>query len=205
MNLLGMCTHTRTLGTGKFRCPRERASTRYELLVVRKWGAIGTRRVIRLGELTRFVECRSCGSTYEPSVLASPGEAPVEDIITRVLRRTATVLLPSADALTPAQRREAVIVLQRYANVPYGSADLRQDLDSCSHSEVEIELRDLGVALNDHGRSTVIDAGIQLLARSGTADAHRLASLERIAETLSISRESVRQAATRNSTQPVAV
>ncbi|MGI9622192.1 MAG: hypothetical protein ACR2PK_05080 [Acidimicrobiales bacterium] len=205
MSLLGMCTHTRTLGMGKFRCPRERASTRYELCVVRQWGTIGHRRVVRMGELTRFVECRSCGSTYEPTVLAQAGGAPVEDVVTRVLRRTARVLLPSADALTPAQRREAVIVLQRYANVPYGSADLRQDLDCPEGTEVEIELRDLGVALNDRGRSTVIDAGFQLLARSGTADARRLESLEDLAETLSISPESVKQAATRNSAPVLAL
>lgn len=196
MTLAGKRTHTRTLGTGKFRCPRERGSARYELRVVQQWASLGTRRVFRLREVARFVECRSCRSTYGQDVLAAHGEARIEDVVTRVLRRATSVLLPSVDALTAEQRREAVIVLQRYTNVPYGSADLHHDLGRSPEAQIEVELRDLAVALNDRGRSTVIDAGVQLVARGAHSDPSCLEHLDSVAEALSISREMVRQAAT---------
>ena len=91
---MGSGTRTKRLGSGTFRCPCEGSSRRYELKAVRRWVEVRGLPVIRLDEVGRYVECRSCASTFDPGVLAHQTDAPVEDVLTRILRRSAGALLP---------------------------------------------------------------------------------------------------------------
>ena len=193
MYVLGSGTRTTRLGSGTFRCPRERSSRRYELKAVRRWAHLSRLPIVRLGEIGRYVECRSCGSTFDPGVLAHPGDAPVEDVLTRVLRRAVPALLPSTPLDTD-QRREVVIVLQRYTSVPYGIEALEADLRRPDRDHLDHELRDLACSLNDRGRDAVLDAGVLLVNPHGRdePDETRVQALEHIAQTLSIPTDRVR-------------
>lgn len=197
MGLLGQGTRTRRLGSGTFRCPRERSRRQYELQAVQRWAFV--RRVpflrVRLREVGRYLECRSCGSTFDPGVLAHPGDAPVEDVLTRVLRRVAGSLLSDAP-LTLEERREAVIVLQHYTNIPYSTDTLESDLRRPDREHLEEELQVLASALNERGRDALVDAGVLLVSPQGSKlpDAGRVAALERIAEILAIPADRIRNA-----------
>jgi hypothetical protein len=186
MHLLGSCTRTRTIGAGTFRCPREQAIRRYRANVVQRWLALGRHPLVRVEETGRFVECQSCSSTFDPGVLAHSSLAPVEDVLTRALRRTAGVLLAGSSLLTDDDRREAVIVLQRYANVPYGPLDLSSDLAQTDPNHIDAELKALAVSLNDQGRSAILDAGMQLANPRGTPDPGRIKALEHVGSLLAI-------------------
>lgn len=190
MNLLGSRTRTRTQGAGTFRCPREQATRRYDAKVVQRWFSIGSLPVIRRDEIGSFVECNSCASTFDVGVLSAAAQGPVEDMLTRALRRAASALLAPAE-LSDDDRREAVIVLQRYANVPYGSQDLNRDLSRANPEHLDAELRALALALNDEGRTAILDAGVQLASPQGRTDGLRLAALQRVAEQLAIPEERV--------------
>jgi hypothetical protein len=194
MHLLGPRTRTRTLGAGTFRCPREAGNRRYAYIAVQRWLSLATMPVVRLEEVGRFVECQSCASTYDAGVLAQPCDAAVEDVLTRALRRAATTLLTATETLSADDRREAVIVLQRYANVPYSSADLRRDLAQNDQDHLDVELRELGITLNDSGREAILDAGLQLACPQGTPDRSRIQALTRVAELLAIPEDRVRVA-----------
>ena len=195
MHLLGPGTRTRRLGSGTFRCPRERSSRQYELKAVRRWAFFKRVPILRLGEVGRYVECRSCGSTFDPGVLAHPGDAPVEDVLTRILRRAAGSLLPDAP-LSQEERREAVIVLQRYTSIPYSTETLDSDLGRPDQDHLDEELQVLASSLNDRGRDAVVDAGILLVNPQGTdaPDEHRVAALERVAKNLAIPSDRIRSA-----------
>lgn len=181
MNLLGSRTRTSTIGSGTFACPRETGIRRYQVKVVRRWATLSLGRVrlrvAPLGEIARFVECQSCASTFEPGVLAHR-DAMVEDILTRVLRRSAGKLFACGGRLSDADRREAVIVLQRYANVPYAADDLRRDIETPAGRHLDAELRGLSTSLNDHGRDVFTAATQQLVSVTGTPDPQRLETLE---------------------------
>lgn len=191
MHLLGSRTRTRTLGAGTFRCPRETASRRYAYKAVRRWFSLAAVPVVRLDEIGRFVECQSCNSTFDVGVLAQPSDAPVEDVLTRALRRTATTLLSASAALSNEDRREAVIILQRYANVAYNSTDLGRDLQDVDQVHLDAELRALSSSLNDQGREAIIDAGLQLALSQGAVDPARVAALQRVADLLMIPGDSL--------------
>ncbi len=193
MVLLGARSRTSTLGSGTFRCPREAGTRRYELRCVRRWLAIHAMTVVPLQEVTRYVECQSCASTFEPSVLALPRGAVAEDMLTRALRRAAAAVL-SSGPLTDDGRREAVIVLQRHASVPYGMRDLCSDLDHATEAQLDAELRELSPVLNDHGRRGVLDAGVQLAVSEPSALAARIEALRRVADDLAIPSDRLRAA-----------
>ena len=195
MHLLGPGTRTRRLGSGTFRCPRERSSRRYELKAVRRWAYLKRVPILRLGEVGRYVECRSCGSTFDHGVLAHPTDAPVEDVLTRILRRAAGSLLPDAP-LSHEDRREAVIVLQRYSSIPYSTETLESDLGRPDQDHLAEELQALAPSLNDRGRDAVVDAGVLLVNPQGSErpDEHRVVALERIAENLAIPSDRIRSA-----------
>jgi len=147
--------------------------------------------VVRLDEIGRFVECQSCNSTFDIGVLAQLSDAAVEDVLTRALRRTATTLLSASAELSNEDRREAVIVLQRYANVAYNSTDLGRDLQDVDQVHLDAELRALSSSLNDQGREAIIDAGLQLASPQGAVDPARLAALQRVSELLMIPGDSL--------------
>ena len=195
MHLLGSRTRTRTLGAGTFRCPRETASRRYAYKAVRRWFSLAAVPVVRLDEIGSFVECQSCNSTFDIGVLAQLSDAAVEDVLTRALRRTATTLLSASAELSNEDRREAVIVLQRYANVAYNSTDLGRDLQDVDQVHLDAELRALSSSLNDQGREAIIDAGLQLASPQGAVDPARLAALQRVSELLMIPGDSLAAAA----------
>lgn len=195
MSLLGQGTRTRRLGSGTFRCPRERSRRQYELKAVQRWAFLARVPILRMSEVGRYVECRSCASTFDHGVLAHPNDAPVEDVLTRILRRAAGSLLPDTP-LSREERREAVIVLQRYTNIPYSSETLESDLGRPDRDHLDEELRALASSLNDRGRDAVVDAGILLVNPHGAEhpDAQRVAALERIAENLAIPADRIRSA-----------
>lgn len=194
MHLLGPRTRTRTLGAGTFRCPREAASRRYAFKAVQRWFSVATIPLVRLDEVGRFIECQSCASTYDSGVLANSSDGAVEDVLTRALRRAATSLLAASPSLSAEDRREAVIVLQRYANVPYNSGDLRRDLAQNDQEHLATELRALSVSLNDKGREAILDAGLQLASPKGLPDCDRVRALTQVAALLAIPEDRVHDA-----------
>jgi hypothetical protein len=161
---------------------------------VQRWFSVATIPLVRLDEVGRFVECQSCASTYDSSVLAHSSDGAVEDVLTRALRRAATALLAATPSLSADDRREAVIVLQRYANVPYSSSDLRRDLAQNDQEHLATELRALSVSLNDKGREAILDAGIQLASPKGAPDSNRVLALTEVAGLLAIPADRVHDA-----------
>lgn len=194
MILLGSRARTRNLNGGSFYCARERAKRRYRLVVVRRWIRFGPMPLIPLEELSRFVECRSCASTYDIDVLHGHSQSKVEDVLTMSLRNAAaTVLSSSSRELSPLDRREAVIVLQRYASVPYSSRDLDADLARATSDSTDTELRDLAPSLNDHSRDAVLDATVQLATLNHHETTDRLEGLRQVASALSVQCDSRRR------------
>ena len=178
---LGSRARTSSTSGGTCNCARERGRRRYRFVVVRLWLRVGPFPVVPIEELSRFVECCSCASTFEAEVLVGPNKAQVEDVLTASLRRAAAAVLSSSNgALSPIDRREAVIVLQRYANVPYSSHDLDADLAMPSGASPHNELRDLAPSLNDHGREAVLNAIAQLAVQNRGESGQRLEALRQV-------------------------
>ncbi len=184
MILMDRRVRTRTLDTGIFRCPRESGNRHYRLNAVRRWLFAGPVPLLRLGELGRYVECQSCASTFEPAILTTSSETPTEDVLTRALRYAVGLLLSAEDTLSADYRREAVIVVQHYANVPYNSQDLQHDLRH--PADLQAHLTDLAASLNEHGRTVVRDATVELATQGDAATEARVEALQNVADAIVI-------------------
>ena len=184
MVVLGWRTRTRTQGTGTFHCPTEDGRRRYRIATVHRWLRIGRMPVFPLRQVSTFVECRSCRSTFTEVVLDQDAVEPVENVLTSALRCAVPMVLGEVD-LGPSRRREAVIVLQRYTNVPYSSRDLEIDLRGDIDDTASVELGRLATSLNDHGRHAVLDAAVQLAATPGGLDSASRERVRRVATALS--------------------
>ena len=192
MVVLGWRTRTRTQGTGTFHCPTEDGRRRYRIATVRQWVRVGRVPVFPARQVSTFVECRSCRSTFTEAVLDQDLAEPVEDMLTSALRRAVPIVLGEVE-LGPSRRREAVIVLQRYANVPYGSRDLEIDLRVDIDDDASVELSRLAASLNDHGRHAVLDATVQLAATPEGLDIEGCERVRRVAEALALPCDRVRR------------
>ncbi len=155
----------------------------------RRWLRVGRLSMLPIGPLRHYVECVSCQSTYAPEVLtaAAATAGPSEDVLTTVLRQVVVALLRTGDLpVAVARHRKAVIVLQRYANRPYGARDLDDDLRELAGVDLEERLDALSPRLNDLGRSAVLAACAQLAPVSAREEpAYREVALE-VARSLAI-------------------
>jgi len=184
MSLLGTAARTRTLESGTFWCPRERGHRRYQLRSVRRWAQVGHFPLFPVATLGTFLECGSCQAPFAPTALQPRDQRGLEDMLTVALRRAAGRVLGAGSALSTEQQREAVILLQRYASVPYRLVDL--DSDIAAASDGESELSSFAGTLNDHAREVVIDIGAQLATAVGDGEPERMDAVREIAGELGI-------------------
>ncbi len=66
--IAGLTTRTKTVDAGEFFCPNEQGLRRYQHLQLRRWFTFFFIPVIPLGQQGEWVQCDSCGTTYDPSV-----------------------------------------------------------------------------------------------------------------------------------------
>lgn len=66
--IMGLTTRTSTTGSGEFFCPNEGGTRPYRHLRARRWVTLFFLPLIPLGQQGEWVQCQSCGTTYDPSV-----------------------------------------------------------------------------------------------------------------------------------------
>jgi len=163
----------------------------------RRWLQVGRLPILPIAPLSRYVECVSCQSTYAPALLTrtEPAASSDEDVLTTVLRHAAVAILHTgSDPIDSRRHRRAVIVLQRYANRPYGAHDLDRDLTDLASDEVVDRLAVWSSQLNDRGRSIVLDASLQLAPDADIVGSQYRATITEIARALAIPAARVRAA-----------
>lgn len=67
--IVGLKSRTKTVETGRFRCPNEGADRAYRHLRARRWFTLFFIPLIPLGTQGEWVRCDSCGAQYGPDVI----------------------------------------------------------------------------------------------------------------------------------------
>lgn len=161
----GWRARMRDLGWGQFHCPNEGGDRHYRLVEARKWFTLFWIPMIPLDVLGEYVECKSCGATYDPAVRDLPTTAQIEDTLTTALRHIVVEMIKADGYVDRQERRAALDVMQRFVSRPYNEADLQRDL-------VELEPGGNAVSaaaglLNEHGKESVLQAALLLAAADG--------------------------------------
>lgn len=67
--IAGLTTRNRTVDEGTFFCPNEGGQRRYGHVAARRWITLFFIPLIPLGTHAEWVQCHSCGATYDPGVV----------------------------------------------------------------------------------------------------------------------------------------
>lgn len=170
MIIWGFRTRRKTLSHGHFHCPNEGVDRDCRVVEARRWFTLFFIPLIPLKVLGEFVECASCGATYDPRVLDMPTTAAMEDQLTRALRHVVVAMLHADERVGPEERLAAVDVVSGFGLAGYGEAALIDDLEHLQVDDLEHELASVAGMLSPQGQESVVRACLRLAAADGRID-----------------------------------
>ena len=170
------------VGSGTFNCPNEGSKQPYRHVRLEKKATAFFMPVATMSDLGEYVECQSCGATYEPEVLTIRTQEDLDSALAvAVIQLALEVVL--ADGRVTAEERQAVIDIVNKHVAPPGLtvedlAKLLADFELHSakrRSKITAAgLAELGSALNLDGRRVFVRTAYYLaLADGEVAEAER--------------------------------
>lgn len=172
---------------GRFFCPNEGGDRDYQHVAARRWFTFFWIPMIPLKRLGEYVECTSCGATYDQGVLSHPTTAQLGEHLTSALRHAVVAVLRAEAGVIDDERSAAVAIVGRAAPHPYGVEDLERDLATLDVSRLEAELAAAASTLSTVGQEEVVRSCLGLAAADGNAGEAELAVLHRIGRALGMS------------------
>lgn len=188
----GFKVRYKLLAEDHFFCPHEGGDRLYRRKQARKWFTFFWIPIIPLKILGEFIECATCGSTYETTVLTLPTASQIEDQLTRALRHVVVAMLHSGGSVDGNAREAAVEVVRQFANVAYDAAALDSDLTSLQVADLEHELVAAAGMLSSHGQETMLKACLTLAVADGHINDDELKTIEHAGRSLGMSAAHVR-------------
>jgi uncharacterized tellurite resistance protein B-like protein len=187
----GTKARPRTVSSGTFYCPREKADRRYDRVKMKRSATVFFVPVVDIGELGEYVECRSCGATYDPAVLELATDAHRQDTLSLAILSLAAATV-TADGNVTAEERQAVLrIVNDKFGLPYTEDDLDSDLDG-DFDDLSTVLANAGSLLNVEGREVLIKAAVLLSAVDGQISGDETDLIMRSGRDLGLSRAHVR-------------
>jgi tellurite resistance protein len=182
----------KAIDQGHFFCPNEGGDRNYRRMQARRWFTFFWIPLIPLNVLGEYIECASCGASYEPRVLELPTTAHMEDLLSRALRHVVVAMLRADEHVDPREREAAVDVVTRFGLEGYDMAALDRDLVQLEVSDLEHELVGVAEILSPQGREGVLAACLVLAATDGHVDERELKTLIHAGRSLGMSAAHVR-------------
>jgi len=163
------------LDSGTFNCPNENSKQSYIHIRLEKKATAFFVPVAKMTDIGEYVECQSCGVTYEPAVLQIRTQEEIETALAvAIIRLAIEVIL--ADGIVKDEERQAVInVANQYLDPPGLSLEdlsemiIPEQLNSTKKRSMRTAhaLAELGSALNMDGRRSFVEIAYYLAASDG--------------------------------------
>jgi hypothetical protein len=67
--IAGLTSRMKSIDSGQFFCPNEQGTRHYQHLQQRRWFTLFFIPLIPLGQAGEWLQCQSCGATYDPGIL----------------------------------------------------------------------------------------------------------------------------------------
>lgn len=173
----GWRSQTKRLSEGLFHCPREGGDRNYWLMEAKRWFTLFWIPVIPLRVLGEYVQCVSCGSTYDPAIRSLPTTVEFEDTLSRAMRRIVVSMIKADGHIADSERRTAVAIIGAFTTGAYSLDNLDDDLGNLDSGDSEVTR--LSGLLNDRGKESVVRACVELAGADGALDR---SELDRIAQ-----------------------
>lgn len=126
--VFGLTVCFRTVGEGAFHCPSCGGDRRYRRRRGRRWITLFFLPVVPLRGLGQAVECRSCRTRFNVSVLRQPTAAAMSAALPAAMRAACCLVLRAGDPAAALARIRAVDAVRGYGEDGYTSDELAEDL-----------------------------------------------------------------------------
>lgn len=187
---------TMTDERGQFNCPQCGCVREYNRKRVRKFGHLYYIPVLPLENLGEFVECRTCLSTYEVSVLNYDPKKMIEDAqaefeaeFHKAIRGVMILIMLADDKIDQSEMTAIQSTYNQITGVNLSMVDLMAEKDRIENNFTSIDnfLSQIKPHLNDHGKEMVIRAAFFIAAADGVFQEEEKVMIMEIAQSLEIS------------------
>lgn len=218
MIIFGWKSLARIVSSGSFVCPRCGGKRWYSVVSVRRWFTLFFVPLIPLGKLGSYVECRSCGSTYNQGVLRPPRSASATSAEAAVrprhgvqqstqassysttdeaVRRLLVSVSLADGEVTADEAALLIAIAQDYLPYTYRFEDLLDDIAAFADDDVLAttrSMRQLSGTLSKEGRELLLHAAAFLSACDGEIHRAEIKMLNDMAGAFGLSRHQVGRA-----------
>jgi hypothetical protein len=184
--IFGLSVFFRTVAQGMFHCPACGGDRKYRRRAGRRWISVFFLPVIPLNRLGEAVECRSCRTRFNNSVLRLPTAAAMEEALPAAMRAAASLVLNAGDAIDTAGRMRAVDAVRGYGETYYGHDELAGDLDMPIDYLAE-EITRAGTQLTVEAKEWFLAQVVRIALADGTLSDGERQALHLVASRLGMS------------------
>ncbi len=185
--IFGIRVRYKTLAEGTFYCPHDGGDRSYRKRQARRWFTLFFIPLIPMRVLGEFIECSSCGSTYDMKVLTMPTAAAMVDNLANAMRQAVVSLITADGVVTDAEKDKGLEVMQRYADTPYTMKHLEDDLKDLKHGDLAQRLAGVAGMLNDRGKESLLASCFEIAAVDGSVDERETTRIEEAGAALGMS------------------
>jgi hypothetical protein len=161
--IVGLRIIWKTLRSGTFHCPQERADHPYLVQEARRFLALFFIPIIPLGKAGQAVRCESCKARFPVSVLDQPTAVDRTEQMTLAVRSVVVAMVAAGDATDTAVRAHAVNVVTR-SGTEYTDDKLSEDLRLLPVHDVQSVIAQTAGSFDDPAKERLVDeiAGLAL-------------------------------------------
>ena len=178
---------TSTVKSVMFHCPQCDSSQSGSVRQVRNFFTLYFIPIIPMTVAGRYVECASCGGTYDEEILSYDPEKERAELNTQFLR--VMVMAALADSgVDPHERKEIETQYLELAGLPVPPATLEQEiaLAQSSGGDLNSFVGAMTDDLSPHGRALIVKLAFHTMSASGDLQEGHQAQLAKLPETLEI-------------------
>ncbi|HUZ35041.1 MAG TPA: zinc-ribbon domain-containing protein [Streptosporangiaceae bacterium] len=126
--IFGLRVFFHTIGEGVFHCQRCGGDRSYRLRRGRRFFCLYFIPIIPLAKAGEHVQCRTCGTRYQPDVLSLPTASQMQAALPAGMRAAACAMLLAGDPVSGPARQRAVEAITGAGAAGYDGAALDTDL-----------------------------------------------------------------------------
>ena len=173
--IAGTKVEENSVGSGTFNCPAEGSKQPYHHVRLEKKATAFFVPVATMSELGEYVECQSCGATYEPAVLEYQTQEDLDTALAVAVLRLCIEVVLADGRVTDEERQATINIANDYLDPPgLTIADLTEMLKTQMVKSAKRRskntagaIAELGSALNMAGRHVFIRIAYCLAVADG--------------------------------------
>jgi tellurite resistance protein len=170
---------------GVFHCPNCGGDRQYKRKVGRRWFTLFFLPVIPLAKVAEVVQCGTCNTRYQPSVLSVPTTGQLAAAQPAAIAAAVSLVLCTGAAASPAARGRAIDAIRDAGWLNYADPDLAAELAQPPAAVVQ-RLAEAGTPLAPEARERVLAEAARVALADGPLTADERQTLGTIGQALTL-------------------